>query len=107
MKINEIATIGRIGTVGGAANPALSGSTLAPATPKPVSAGVTAPAPITPAATTANTAVANTAPVGSSVGTTQSPAKPMTPQGVDALAQLLKSAGLNSSQLGQIMQKAK
>jgi hypothetical protein len=37
----------------------------------------------------------------------QPAAKPVTPQGVDALAQLLKSAGLNSTQLGQIMQKAK
>ncbi len=106
MKINEIATIGRIGTVGGAASPALSGSTLAPAAPKPVSAGSTTTANTAPV--TAPTTTANTAPAaGSSAGSAQPAAKPVTPQGVDALAQLLKSAGLNSTQLGQIMQKAK
>ena len=107
MKINEIATIGRIGTVGGAESPALSGSTLAPAAPKPVSAGSTTTANTAPV-TAPTTTTANTAPAaGSSAGSAQPTAKPVTPQGVDALAQILKSAGLNSTQLGQIMQKAK
>ena len=52
-------------------------------------------------ATTGN--VANTAPA--SVGTVTN--KPVTPQGVDALGQMLKSAGLNPSQLNQVMSKAK
>jgi hypothetical protein len=106
MKINEIATVGRIGTVGGATSPALSGSTLTPPAAKPVSAGSTTAANTAPV--TAPTTTANAAPTtGSSAGSTQPAPKPISTQGVDALAQLLKSAGLNSAQLGQIMQKAK
>jgi hypothetical protein len=52
----------------------------------------------TPAAPTANAAPA-------SQGAVQS--KPVTPQGVDALAQIVKSAGLTPSQLGTVMSKAK
>lgn len=102
MKISEIATIGKIGTVGGTAGAALSGSTLAPAAAKPMSAGSTT-APVVAPTTTANVAPT----VGSSAGSTQPPAKPISAQGVDTLARLLKSAGLDSAQLGQIMQKAK
>jgi hypothetical protein len=47
--------------------------------------------------------VANTAPA--SAGTVTN--KPVTQQGVDALGQMLKSAGLNPSQLNQVMSKAK
>ena len=55
----------------------------------------------TGAPTTGN--VANTAPA--SAGTVTN--KPVTQQGVDALGQMLKSAGLNPSQLNQVMSKAK
>jgi len=47
--------------------------------------------------------VANTAPAAASTVTN----KPVTQQGVDALGQMLKSAGLNPSQLNQVMSKAK
>jgi hypothetical protein len=47
--------------------------------------------------------VANTAPA--SAGTVTN--KPVTQQGVDALGQMLKSAGLNPAQLNQVMSKAK
>jgi hypothetical protein len=47
--------------------------------------------------------VANTAPAATSTVTN----KPMSQQGVDALGQMLKSAGLNPSQLNQVISKAK
>jgi hypothetical protein len=47
--------------------------------------------------------VANTAPASNSTVTN----KPVTQQGVDALGQMLKSAGLNPSQLNQVLSKAK
>jgi hypothetical protein len=47
--------------------------------------------------------VANTAPATTNTVTN----KPVTQQGVDALGQMLKSAGLNPSQLNQVMSKAK
>ena len=47
--------------------------------------------------------VANTAPAATGTVTN----KPVTQQGVDAMAQMLKSAGLNPSQLNQVMSKAK
>ena len=48
--------------------------------------------------------VANTAPT--SAGTVTS-TKPITPQGIDSIASMLKNAGLNPSQLSQVMTKAK
>ena len=51
--------------------------------------------------TTSN--VANTTPT--SAGTVTN--KPMSQQGIDALGQMLKSAGLNPAQLNQVMSKAK
>ena len=66
--------------------------------------GVVGTVGTTGAATTANTGnVANTAPA--SAGTVTN--KPMSQQGVDALGQMLKSAGLNPSQLNQVISKAK
>jgi hypothetical protein len=62
------------------------------------------------ASTTANVGTAaNTQP---SIGSTTAPqptapAKPATPQTIDSLAQILKSAGLTPSQLSQITSKAK
>lgn len=47
--------------------------------------------------------VANTAPAATGTVTN----KPMSQQGVDALGQMLKSAGLNPSQLNQVISKAK
>lgn len=47
--------------------------------------------------------VANTAPTATGTVTN----KPMSQQGVDALGQMLKSAGLNPSQLNQVISKAK
>lgn len=47
--------------------------------------------------------VANTAPAAPGTVTN----KPMSPQGIDALGQMLKSAGLNPSQLNQVISKAK
>lgn len=73
----------------------------APASPnKPVTAN-------TAVAGTAN--VANTAPGSGTVTSTAptAPVKPMPQQGVDALAQLIKSAGLSPSQLNQLVTKAK
>ena len=73
----------------------------APASPnKPVTAN-------TAVAGTAN--VANTAPGSGTVTSTAqtAPVKPMPQQGVDALAQVIKSAGLSPSQLNQLVTKAK
>jgi hypothetical protein len=47
--------------------------------------------------------VANTTPASADTVTN----KPMSQQGVDALGQMLKSAGLNPSQLNQVISKAK
>jgi hypothetical protein len=55
------------------------------------------------AGTPATGNVANTAPATTSTVTN----KPMSQQGVDALGQMLKSAGLNPSQLNQVISKAK
>ena len=82
-------------------------------TPSPFKAPA---APASPNKTvTANTAVAgtaNAAPGGGTVtsatpSTPEAPVKPMPQQGVDALAQVIKSAGLSPSQLNQLVTKAK
>ena len=74
----------------------------APASPnKPITAN-------TATAGTANVAnVGNTAPIGGTVSSVGPKAAPVTQQGVDALAQVIKSAGLTPSQLNQIVTKAK
>ena len=84
-------------------------------TPSPFKAPAAPASPNKPV--TANTAVAGTANVGNTapgtgtgtVSSTQpvAPVKPMPQQGVDALAQVIKSAGLTPSQLNQIVTKAK
>ena len=48
--------------------------------------------------------VANATP--GSAGTVSS-AKPITPQGIESIGAMLKNAGLNPAQLGQVMAKAK
>jgi len=55
--------------------------------------------PAVPAAGAANVA----APKGNTVTST----KPKTPQEIDAVAQVVKSAGLNPAQLNQVIAKAK
>ena len=79
-------------------------------TPSPFKAPAAPASPNKPV--TANTAVAGTANVANTApgtGTVSStaPPKPMPQQGVDALAQVIKSAGLTPSQLNQIVTKAK
>ena len=82
-------------------------------TPSPFKAPAAPASPNKPV--TANTAVAGTANVANAAtgtGTVSStapvaPPKPMPQQGVDALAQVIKSAGLTPSQLNQIVTKAK
>lgn len=84
-------------------------------TPSPFKAPAAPASPVT-----ANTAVAgnttsnvaNTKPAGSTVSNQQptapvTPTKPMPQQAVDALAQVIKSAGLSPSQLNQMVTKAK
>ena len=58
--------------------------------------------------------VANTAPQGTGITstgpkplTTPVPPKPKTPQEIDAMAQIVKNAGLNPTQLNQVILKAK
>lgn len=86
MKLDEIAPIPPIGTI----------KTAIAANPKP-------------APTTGNVA-ANAAPQTgasvSSIGST-APIKPVSQQGVDALAQIIKNAGLSQTQISQLMSKAK
>lgn len=62
---------------------------------------------IAPTAPTAPGQTANAAPAGTTTSAGQPAAKPITPQGIDALAQMLKSAGLSTSQLSQVMSKAR
>lgn len=77
--VNEIATIPTIGSVAPAGNVAATGTTVPGAPAKPAVPG----APATQVKT------------------------PVTSQGVDALAQIVKNAGLNPGQLSQLTTKAK
>lgn len=92
MKLDEIAPIPAIKPIGAGGNP-----------------------PPTTAANTASGAssIGNTAPnvtPGGGTVSSQSPISPATPisqSGVDALAQVIKNAGLSPQQIAQLMSKAK